>query len=71
MTKAFIVIDNGSIKAASIKNPIACMELIEQNKTLSNAFDIADIQSEDLINFESTLKRLEITGVSQVVNIEE
>jgi hypothetical protein len=74
MTKVFIVIDivNGNIDAASVKNPIKCMELIDKSERLSEVYDEGKFQPEDLINFTEFLEEhFVVEGISNVVKIEE
>lgn len=74
MTKVFIVIDDidGNIKAASVKNPIKCLELIEKSERLSDIYKERNFQPEDLINFTEFLENdFIVDGISNVVKLEE
>jgi len=70
--KVFVTIDDdGQLSAASTKNPIECMELIEKDKSLSSTFDKNGNQPEDMINFEDFLTQFISTGKANIIEIVE
>ena len=70
--KVFVTIDeDGHLNAASTKNPIECMELIQKNETLSNQFDENGNQPEDMINFEDFLTQFVSRGVANLVEVRD
>jgi len=70
--RVFVTIDNsGHLSAASTKNPIECMELIEKNETLSTKFDENGNQPEDMINFEDFLTQFISRGTANLIEIVE
>ena len=63
--------EDGSFAAGSIKNPIACMEIISDNKQLSDILDNGDLTEIDMINFEMFLSNFTIDNLSSILEIEE
>lgn len=63
--------DEGSLRAASTKNPIECMEIIDKSSHLGSIIDEKGIEKEDMINFEDFLTQLVSHGVAELINVTE
>jgi len=70
--KVFVTIDeDGNLCAASVKNPIQCMKLIENNEAFDSIISDYGLTEIDMINFEDYLQNFVSRGLANIVEVSE
>ena len=70
--KVFVTIDeDGNLGAASVKNPIQCMKLIENNEAFDSIISDYGLTEIDMINFEDYLQNFVSRGLANIVEVSE